>query len=92
MYEENGTDVFNYYGHFDEYGLNMNDEKPSAMKLLRVTSVRQDEIPVEACPTLSRAVSVYYRKWRTEQKVRMKGAVEAVIGGNMIYKLISKRR
>ena len=72
MYEEDGEDIFKYYGHFDEYGLNMNDEKPSAMKLLRVTSVRQDEIPVEACPTLSREVSVYYRKWRTEQKKRMK--------------------
>ena len=91
MFEENGIDVFNYYGHFDEYGLNMNDEKPSAMKLLRVTSLRQDDVPVEACPNLSRPVAVYYREWRDQQKVRMKGAIEAVISSNVMHKLIGKK-
>ena len=48
MFEENGIDVFHYFGHFDEYGLNMNDEKPSEMKLLRVTSLRQDDVPTKS--------------------------------------------
>ena len=58
---------------------------------MRVTSLRQDDIPVEACPNLSRPVAVYYREWRNQQKVRMKGAIEAVIGSNVMHKLLGKK-
>ena len=87
MLQADGSAPFEYYGHFDEYGLNMNEPSPSLMKLLRLTGVRQDEIPVEACPRLSRQVSLYYREWRTLQKQRLKGAVKAVYSTQSIFKI-----
>ena len=89
MAELDGSEPFEFHGHFDEYGLTMNEKVPHMKKLLRVTSARQDVIAVEACPRLSRPVSVNYREWRTEQKQRLKGAMKAVLSTTIMRKVVS---